>query len=69
MTITYDWFYWALLLAVFAAPTTIFAKLGIEGIESELAALVRTCVVIMALPGFVYGTGKLSNPFVLRSKT
>ena len=69
MTPTYDWFYWALLSAVFAALTAIFAKIGLEGIDSDLATLVRTGVIIMALAGFVYATGKWSNPFVLRSKT
>ena len=32
-TITHDWFYWALLSAVFAALTAIFAKIGLEGID------------------------------------
>ncbi len=69
MTSAYDWFYWALLSAVFAALTAIFAKIGLEGIDSDLATLVRTCVIILALTGFVYVTGKWSNPFALRSKT
>jgi transporter family protein len=69
MTTAYDWFYWALLSAVFAALTAIFAKIGLEGIDSDLATLVRTCVIILALAGFVYGTGKWSNPFALSSKT
>jgi transporter family protein len=69
MTSEYDWFYWALLSAVFAALTAIFAKIGLEGIDSDLATLVRTCVIILALTGFVYVTGKWSNPFALRSKT
>jgi len=69
MTATYDWFYWALLSAVFAALTAIFAKIGLEGIDSDLATLVRTCVILVALAGFVYGMGKWTNPFALRSKT
>ena len=41
MTITLDWFYWALLSAVFAALTAIFAKIGLEGVDSDLATLIR----------------------------
>ena len=69
MTAEYDWFYWALLSAVFAALTAIFAKIGLEGIDSDLATLVRTFVIITTLTGFVYFAGKWSNPFALRSKT
>src|SRR4029077_4642278 len=35
-----QWFYWALWSAVFAALTAIFAKLGLEGVDSDLATLV-----------------------------
>jgi bacterial/archaeal transporter family protein len=69
MTVAYDWFYWALLSAVFAALTAIFAKIGLEGIDSDLATLVRTCVILLALAGFVYGMGKWTNPLALPSKT
>ena len=64
-----DWFSWALLSAVFAALTAIFAKIGLEGVESDLATLIRTCVIMIVLAGFVYFTGKWSNPFDLHSKT
>ena len=37
---TGNWVYWALLSAVFAAATAIFAKIGIQGIDSDLATLV-----------------------------
>ena len=33
MTLTHDWFYWALFSAVFAALTAIFAKVGLEGVD------------------------------------
>jgi transporter family protein len=69
MVVAHDWFAWALLSAVFAALTAIFAKLGLAGIDSDLATLVRTGVIITALAGFVYATGKWSNPFALPSKT
>jgi transporter family protein len=64
-----DWFYWALLSAVFAALTAIFAKIGLQGVDSDFATLIRTIVIIGVLTTFVYLTGKWSNPFALRPKT
>ena len=64
-----SWFYWALLSAVFAAMTAIFAKIGLEGIDSDYATLIRTFVIILVLAGFVYSTGKWSDPFALNPKT
>ena len=69
MTTTSNWFFWALLSAVFAALTAIFAKVGLEGVDSDLATLIRTAVIIVVLAAFVYLAGKWSNPFVLPSKT
>lgn len=69
MSSTHDWFFWALLSAVFAALTAIFAKIGLEGVESDLATLIRTGVIMIVLTGFVFFTGKWSNPFDLHSKT
>jgi transporter family protein len=54
MTLTHDWFYWALLSAVFAALTAIFAKVGLEGVDSDLATLIRTFVIMISLAGFVF---------------
>lgn len=53
-----NWFFWALLSAVFAALTAIFAKIGLEGVDSDLATLVRTGVIITVLAAFVYFVGK-----------
>lgn len=64
-----SWFYWAILSAVFAALTAIFAKIGIQGVDSDLATLVRTAIVILVLSAFVWFTGKWSNLFALSSKT
>jgi len=64
-----NWFFWALLSAVFAALTAIFAKIGLEGVDSDLATLIRTTVILAALAAFVYFTGKWSNPLALSSKT
>jgi len=63
------WFFWALLSAVFAALTAIFAKIGLESVDSDLATLVRTAVIMAVLVAFVYVTGKWSNPLELSSRT
>ncbi len=63
------WLYWALLSAVFAALTAIFAKLGLKGIDSDFATLIRTFVIIIVLTAFVFFTKKWVNPFSLKSKT
>ena len=57
-----NWIVWALLSAVFAAATAILAKLGLEGIDSDYATLVRTGVILVVLAGLVVGTGKWRNP-------
>lgn len=69
MVTSTSWFYWALLSAVFAALTAIFAKLGIQGVDSDLATLIRTAIIIAVLSAFVAYTGKWSNPLELPPKT
>ena len=63
------WIYWALLSAVFAALTAIFAKVGIQGVDSDFATLIRTAIVIIVLAIFVGFAGKWSNPLLLPTKT
>ena len=60
-----SWIFWAVLSAMFAALTTIFAKVGIQGIDSDLATLIRTAIVLLLLTLFVHFTGKWANPFNL----
>jgi transporter family protein len=69
MVSAWNWFFWALLSAAFAALTAIFAKVGLEGVDSDLATLVRTFVIMAVLIVFVHVTRKLSNPFELSSRT
>src|SRR5258707_12386620 len=64
-----NWLTWALLSAAFAALTAIFAKVGLEGVDSDLATLVRTFVIIIVLSAFVNFAGKWANPFELSSHT
>ena len=63
------WFFWALLSAVFAALTAIFAKVGIQGVDSDLATLVRTGIIAIVLSAFVWFAGKWSNPLALPART
>ncbi|PLY39702.1 transporter [Janthinobacterium sp. ROICE36] len=69
MATSTGWFYWTILSAVFAALTAIFAKIGIQGVDSDMATLIRTAVIIVVLSVFVTYTGKWSNPFELSPKT
>jgi transporter family protein len=69
MISTNDWFTWALLSAIFAAMTAIFAKIGLAGIDSDYGALVRTFVIIAVLAVFVGVTDKWRNPFSLAPRT
>ena len=50
------WFVFALLSAVFAALTSILAKVGIEGVNSNLATAIRTVVVLAMAWGMVFVT-------------
>ena len=50
------WFFFAILSAVFAALTSILAKIGIEGVPSNLATAIRTVVVILMAWAMVFLT-------------
>ncbi len=69
MASTSNWLVWALMSAAFAALTAIFAKLGLAGVDSDLATLVRTVVIFFVLGAFVVFTGKWANPFQLSRRT
>jgi len=64
-----NWFFWAIGSAIFAALTAIFAKVGLEGVDSDLATLLRTIIILVLLSGWVYFTGRWSNPLALSGKT
>lgn len=69
MATSTNWFFWAALSAIFAALTAIFAKIGIHGVDSDLATLVRTIVILFVLSAFIWFAGKWSNPFELPART
>jgi transporter family protein len=64
-----SWFFWAILSAAFAALTAIFAKVGVEGVDSDLATFVRTVIILFVLAGFLWVAGKWSSPLGLPPKT
>ena len=69
MTTSGSWFYWAALSACFAALTAIFAKVGIRGVDSDFATLIRTIVIVFVLAAFVWYAGKWTDPRALSPKT
>jgi transporter family protein len=64
-----SWLPWALLSAVFAALTAIFAKVGLEGIDSDFATLIRTVVIGLVLATFVYTAGKWQGVSVITGRS
>lgn len=63
------WQFWALLSAVFAALTAIFAKVGVEKVNSDFATLFRTVVILIVLCGIVAATGQWQPPTSLSRRT
>ena len=64
-----DWLPWALLSALFAALTAIFAKIGLEGVDADFATLLRTLVIALLLGAFVYTTGKWQGLSVVAGRS
>ncbi|MGY3531884.1 MULTISPECIES: EamA family transporter [Bradyrhizobium] len=64
-----SWQVWAFLSAVFAALTAIFAKVGVEGINSDLATLIRTVVVLITLSAILFATGQFTQSGPISTKS
>ena len=58
-----------MLSAAFAALTAIFAKVGIENINSDFATLIRTVVILLVLAGIVIATGQWQSLGSVASRT
>ena len=63
------WFIFALLSAIFAALTSILAKVGIEGVNSNLATAIRTVVVVIMAWGMVFITNAQGGIFDISRKS
>jgi transporter family protein len=68
-TLAGSWQFWALMSAIFAALTAVFAKVGVAGINSDFATLIRTCVVIVVLALIVAATGQWQPPSEISRRT
>lgn len=56
-----SWTFWAILSAIFAALTAVFAKVGVTGINSDFATLLRTVVVLVSLALILFATGQYQS--------
>src|ERR1700677_3505135 len=68
-SLMFSWQLWAVLSAIFAALTAIFAKVGVENVNSDLATFIRTIVVVCVLGLIVYGTRQFQNPTEISGRT
>ena len=68
-TVFSTWQLWAVLSAIFAALTAIFAKVGVANINSDLATFIRTCVILLTLALIVYATGQFQKPTSIPPRT
>lgn len=64
-----SWQMWALLSAVFAALTAIFAKVGVEDVNPDLATFIRTVIVLASLAVILFATGQFSAPGPISTQT
>lgn len=64
-----SWQFWALLSAAFAALTAIFAKVGIENVNSDFATFIRTVVILIVLGAILAASGQFQAPSSISSKT
>ena len=65
----WSWQVWAVLSAVFAALTAIFAKVGVEDINPDLATFIRTIIVLISFSLILFVTGQFSHPGPISQKS
>ena len=64
-----SWQVWAVLSAIFAALTAIFAKIGVENVNSDLATFIRTIVVVVVLAAILVASGEWQPPASIAART
>lgn len=64
-----NWLGWALLSAFFAALTAIWAKIGMESVNSNLATAIRTAIILIFTWGIAYFTSSKADWSALSSRT
>ncbi|HWV81246.1 MAG TPA: EamA family transporter [Hyphomicrobiaceae bacterium] len=63
------WQLWAMLSAVFAALTAIFAKVGVENVGSDFATFIRTIVILFVVALLLLATGQWQPPSSVSGRT
>lgn len=66
---TSTWQTWAVLSAVFAALTAIFAKVGVENVNSDFATFIRTIVILIVLAAILFALGEFQSPSSISGRT
>jgi transporter family protein len=69
MRIFETWWFFALLSAIFAALTTIFAKIGVENVNANLATAIRTVMILLIAWGIVLVEGHVRELPLISPKT
>ena len=64
-----SWQFWAILSAMFAALTAIFAKVGVEDINPDLETFIRTIIVLLILAFILFATGQFTRPGPISGKS
>jgi transporter family protein len=64
-----SWQFWAFLSAIFAALTAIFAKIGVENVNSDYATFIRTIVILLCLGAFLAATDQFQSPGSISPRT
>jgi transporter family protein len=68
-TLAESWTFWALSSAGFAALTAIFAKVGVENVNSDFATFIRTIVIVLVLGCILVGTQQWQPPGSIAART
>ena len=69
MSLWSSWQIWAVLSALCAALTAIFAKIGIENVNSDFATFIRTIVILVTLAFILLATGQFQSPATISGRT
>jgi transporter family protein len=69
MSLFSSWQTWAVLSALFAALTAIFAKIGVENINADFATFIRTIVILVTLAFILLATGQFQSPGGISGRT
>jgi transporter family protein len=67
-TLVSSWQFWAVLSAIFAALTAIFAKVGVEDVPADLATFIRTVIILALLGLILLASGEWRAPGTIPGK-